>query len=137
MCRCEPDECELSLRAENEHALRVVELARNREHLEIGEPSRIGDHGQRISAMQAIRKYVRGVKSVGHCVVENANAWRSWLLPDASQFPPPPFLLEPTSVASLALNKHVGYVQVPGRNYKDWFREKAPVEQVQLPVPSR
>jgi hypothetical protein len=44
-------------------------------------------------------------------------------------FRPPPFLLEPTSVASLALNKDVGYVQVHGRNYKDWFREKAPVEQ--------
>ncbi|HMJ17210.1 MAG TPA: DUF72 domain-containing protein [Gemmatimonadaceae bacterium] len=24
---------------------------------------------------------------------------------------------------------HVGYVRVHGRNYKDWFREKAPVEQ--------
>jgi uncharacterized protein YecE (DUF72 family) len=24
---------------------------------------------------------------------------------------------------------HVGYIRVHGRNYKDWFREKAPVEQ--------
>ena len=24
---------------------------------------------------------------------------------------------------------HVGYVRVHGRNYKDWFRDKAPVEQ--------
>jgi uncharacterized protein YecE (DUF72 family) len=31
----------------------------------------------------------------------------------------------PTSHAT----SHVGYVRVHGRNYKDWFREKAPVEQ--------
>ena len=27
------------------------------------------------------------------------------------------------------VTSHVGYVRVHGRNYKDWFREKAPVEQ--------
>ena len=27
------------------------------------------------------------------------------------------------------MTSHVGYVRVHGRNYKDWFREKAPVEQ--------
>lgn len=27
------------------------------------------------------------------------------------------------------LTSHVGYIRVHGRNYKDWFREKAPVEQ--------
>jgi uncharacterized protein YecE (DUF72 family) len=31
----------------------------------------------------------------------------------------------PTALAT----SHVGYVRVHGRNYKDWFREKAPVEQ--------
>jgi uncharacterized protein YecE (DUF72 family) len=31
----------------------------------------------------------------------------------------------PTSLVT----SHVGYVRVHGRNYKDWFREKAPVEQ--------
>jgi uncharacterized protein YecE (DUF72 family) len=30
---------------------------------------------------------------------------------------------------SALATSHVGYVRVHGRNYKDWFREKAPVEQ--------
>ncbi|GAC1484474.1 MAG: DUF72 domain-containing protein [Gemmatimonadaceae bacterium] len=30
---------------------------------------------------------------------------------------------------SAHVTSHVGYVRVHGRNYKDWFREKAPVEQ--------
>jgi len=30
---------------------------------------------------------------------------------------------------SARVTSHVGYVRVHGRNYKDWFREKAPVEQ--------
>jgi uncharacterized protein YecE (DUF72 family) len=30
---------------------------------------------------------------------------------------------------SSRVTSHVGYVRVHGRNYKDWFREKAPVEQ--------
>lgn len=30
---------------------------------------------------------------------------------------------------SAHITSHVGYVRVHGRNYKDWFREKAPVEQ--------
>ena len=51
----------------NEHTLRVVELARYREHLPVREPTRISNHGQRISAMQAIREYVGGVECVGHC----------------------------------------------------------------------
>src|SRR5687767_8087934 len=31
--------------------------------------------------------------------------------------------------ATAHATSHVGYVRVHGRNYKDWFREKAPVEQ--------
>src|SRR6266550_7387466 len=30
---------------------------------------------------------------------------------------------------SARVTSHVGYVRVHGRNYQDWFREKAPVEQ--------
>jgi uncharacterized protein YecE (DUF72 family) len=30
---------------------------------------------------------------------------------------------------SAHVTSHVGYVRVHGRNYKDWFRDKAPVEQ--------
>ncbi|HZE08651.1 MAG TPA: DUF72 domain-containing protein [Gemmatimonadaceae bacterium] len=30
---------------------------------------------------------------------------------------------------SARVTSHVGYVRVHGRNYKDWFRDKAPVEQ--------
>lgn len=30
---------------------------------------------------------------------------------------------------SAMVTSHVGYVRVHGRNYKDWFRDKAPVEQ--------
>jgi uncharacterized protein YecE (DUF72 family) len=31
--------------------------------------------------------------------------------------------------ATSHVTSHVGYVRVHGRNYKDWFRDKAPVEQ--------
>jgi len=58
----------------DEHGLRVIELARYREHLPVREPARVRNYCQRISAMQAIREYVHRVKCVRHSVVDNADA---------------------------------------------------------------
>jgi hypothetical protein len=51
---------------EYEYALRVIELARDSEHLTLGKAARVRNHGEWIAAMQAIGEDVGGVKGVSH-----------------------------------------------------------------------
>ena len=54
------------LRRKNEDSLGVVELARDRLHLCIGQPARVRNYGERIATVQMIGEYVSGVEDVRH-----------------------------------------------------------------------
>jgi hypothetical protein len=90
-----------------EDGLGVIELARDRLHLLIGQPARIRHHRQRVPSVQMIGKNVGGVKGVGHASKNvrragpNGYQWRERL---DHERPDSPLFREDRR--SVALNKH-------------------------------